>query len=271
MKHYQYFNLSTKTLAILTMLDSIKASEPKNNAHLQLDKQVNEEFIHSLEPKKPFPILYSHKSGWDRAYIGLLLGYNSGSAKLSSLERRTFPNGQSSNIAFKGSGVEFTIGWGKPFDKYYLGLEASSALYNSKGKASHTIVDGISNSSNTLITKARRNNTFGLAIRGGYIINQKVLLYGKLGVASTKFNLSTVNINSHDPNLNFAINPHKRLLGPLLAVGTEVQLNEHSLGRIEAAYIQYNRKNFLDTPDNSKVRFNPSSNEIKVGIVWLLK
>ncbi|MBL0941786.1 MAG: outer membrane beta-barrel protein [Alphaproteobacteria bacterium] len=272
MKHFQYFNLCSKTLAILTMLDSIKAAEPNNHAFLNPDKQVKDTPLSSLKLKNPSPILHSRKSAWDNAYIGLILGNTSGSTKHSSLERgNTFLNSQSSNLAFNGPEVEFAAGWGKTFDKYYLGLEAFYTLSNSKGKASQTVVDGITNSSNTLISTVRKKNTFGSAIRGGYTINRNGLVYGKLGVISTQFNIGITNRHTQDSSLNFAINSHPRLLGTLLAVGTEVQLTQRLLGRIEASHNQYNKKNFTDTPDNTKSRFNPYSNEIKVGLTWLLK
>jgi opacity protein-like surface antigen len=212
---------------------------------------------------------HSNQDVWNGPYAGLVLGYESGSAKIKSSESGVgFASSQSNTLAFKGPGAELVAGWGKVFNKYYLGLEGSATIYNSKGNMKNSSVDGYNSSTNTLHTRVSRNDSFGLVARGGYKVHEGMLVYVKAGAASTKFNLRTTNTNGGDPIENFSKNAHKRVTGVIGGLGTEVKLTDHLIGRIEASHIQYNKINLSgNASNNSKVRFKPQSNEIKAGII----
>jgi opacity protein-like surface antigen len=210
---------------------------------------------------------------WKGPYAGLSVGYESGNAKIFSTESGVgYSSSQKTNIAFKGPGAELVMGWGKPFNKYYLGLEASASIYNSEGNTKNSFLDGFAGSANVLSSRVSRNDSFGLVVRGGYKIHETVLLYLKAGAASTKFNLKTVNRNNTDPKEDFTKKSRRRVMGIVGGLGAEVKLTDHLLGRIEASHIQYSRINLSGSiSNNSKVRFKPQSNEIKVGIVMPIR
>lgn len=206
---------------------------------------------------------------WSGPYTGLVLGYESGSAKISTSGSGVgFLSPQSNTIAFKGPGIEFVGGWGKTFNKYYLGLEGSASIYSSKGSSNNSFVDGLANATNSLKTRVNKNNSFGLVLRGGYKINEKMLVYLKAGAASTKFNFRTTNTNAADPVANFSRKSRKRVTGVVSGIGTEFNLTDRLIGRIEATHIQYNKFSLSGNDTNiTRVKSKPQSNEIKAGVI----
>ncbi|MBL0942218.1 MAG: porin family protein [Alphaproteobacteria bacterium] len=210
---------------------------------------------------------------WNGPYTGLTLGYESGSAKIATSGAGVgFLSSQSNTIAFKGPGVDLVAGWAKTFNKYYLGLEASASIYSSQGSSNNSFVDGLANITNNLKTKITKNNSFGLVMRGGYKINEKMLLYVKAGAVSTKFNFKTTNSNTGDLNANFSRKSRKRVTGVVGGLGTEFTLTERLIGRLEATHIEYNKFSLSGNDAKiTRVRAKPQSNEIKAGIILPIK
>jgi opacity protein-like surface antigen len=210
---------------------------------------------------------------WNGPYLGLIAGYESGTANFHNLEGGdVFLKQQSIDGGFKGLGTGIVAGWNKTFGRYYLGLEASMSLHNSKGETIAPLIDGFTGIVTSAKTRVQRRNTFELAVRGGYKIHEKVLIYAKLGGAMSKFNLRTSHINPMDPNMNYKNTFNKHLPGINIGLGSEVQFNPYCIGRLEVSHLQYLRKNFGNASSHQfKTRFEPQSLELKAGIIIPLK
>jgi opacity protein-like surface antigen len=209
-----------------------------------------------------------HKN-WNGPYIGLGVGYNFGGGQLSFSEGApAVSNEQSGNIGFKGPSTEVIAGWGRTFDRYYLGIEASASLYNSQGKITNSGVDGFTGAITTLKTKISKQDAVGLVVRCGYEIFEKVLIYTKIGGISSKFKVRSAHTNTLDSTVNLSRNFNKRLTGFIMGLGTELKFSNRFIARFEASHTQYARKDLINDPiNNLKIHFKPQSLEIKAGII----
>lgn len=216
-----------------------------------------------------FNALVAKSHSYDGPYVGIMLGHEYGDAKFFSRSSQESPNEQSNNFLFKGFKEEFVAGWGKLFEKCYLGIEAFGSLSQAQGNAffSHDtiMIDG----KNTFRSTIDKKHSYGLTLQAGYQFYDKTLLYLKAGKIDTKFNLKIANANSGDPNENFSRTFHKNIAGFLLGTGAEIKVSEGFLARLEFCHINYDRKTLPPNNSGSFVNayFRPQSNEFKLGMI----
>lgn len=221
-------------------------------------------------------IVRCHAS-WDGAYLGLSLGYESGNAKVSNAElekplsKWAMANALYGDFSFKGAKGEAHIGYGKTIDNHYVGFEASSAIYQSQGKAVHRSQDGFSGATTKLSLKILKNDSCTASFKGGYKLDDKTLIYFKPGISSSKFSFTLANTNNRDPEVNFSAGRTKRFYGLALELGVEMRISERFLLRVGGSHTFYRRKFFTAQETQcGRVRFSPQATQIKTGIVMPL-
>lgn len=202
-----------------------------------------------------------------------MAGYESGAAKTTSSGIEIHSN----QLAFEGKGGELVFGYGKTFDKYYVGLETSFSFFDADGSAASKMTTTVRDETLTFKTKISKKDSAGLFVRVGYHPYADSLVYGKVGLVSSKFHFGVSNAYSEASPYDYDFEFKKRIKGISIGVGTEIKLFNGIFGRLEASHIQYDPKkfgfNFLGAPAWScpKVMYGTTlklhSNEIKLGII----
>lgn len=277
MKYYKAFFLNYSILALLCVSDrghceGIGAKYPfqlKGGAVSGPAPALNPLPVGPLEKpviEKNGPA-YDKGDAWDGPYVGLMFVYDFGTSKLTAPGNglNVYPR----SVGFQGPGAELLAGWGKTFNKYYLGLEVSASLFDSDGKNSVNALTGRPGERNVLKAKVAKKDSFGFAARIGYKVHEKALVYVKGGVASSKFDVNLASNFSLSPGSNNSRTIHKRFSGIAGGLGTEIKMTDRILGRFEASHTQYGRQNIgANLPDGAhNTHFKPKSSEIKLGIV----
>lgn len=202
-----------------------------------------------------------------------MAGYESGAAKTTYSGIETHSN----HLAFEGKGGELIFGYGKTFNKYYLGLETSFSFFDAEGKASSKTTTPLVGETLTFKSRIAKKDSAGLFIRIGYHPYENSLLYGKVGLVSSKFHFSVSNTYSEGSPYDYTFEFNRRIKGISTGVGTEIKLFNGIFGRLEASHIQYDAKrfgfNFLGTNTlccqevMCETSLKLQSNEIKLGII----
>jgi len=218
-----------------------------------------------LEPSNP---------SWGGSYAGVMAGYEVGAAKIIASGEPTYSN----NLGFEGKGAEFVFGYGKSFNKYYLGLETSFAAFNTHGKSTIQSDTPCRGELVLFSTKITKKDSVGFFVRTGYHPTDESLLYAKFGIVSSQFNFNLKNEYScHHSPYDYSFNYKKRLKGFSTGLGAEIKLTQVFLGRIEVSHIKYGEKLFgfnllgieeYNVPDDFwRTKLKLQSNEIKFGII----
>lgn len=202
-----------------------------------------------------------------------MAGYESGAAKTTYSGIETHSN----QLAFEGNGGEIVFGYGKTFNKYYLGLETSLSFFDADGTASSKMTTTLVGETLTFKSSIAKKDSAGIFVRFGYHPYENSLVYGKVGLVSSKFHFSVINAYSEGSPYDYAFEFKKRIKGISMGVGTEIKLFNGIFGRLEASHIQYDPKkfgfNFLGAPSLGcpHVMYGTilklQSNEIKLGII----
>ena len=182
---------------------------------------------------------------------GLLNGLNSISTSNQNGQTNLSP-GLMGPVAYGG------MGYGVQVERSYFGLEALFGYQALLNKTEYTQGSSIA----SLTTKT--GLSWIVAGRAGYYISPVSLLYGKIGVASTKINLSG---NGGDGT--FLYNGKKSISssGFLFGGGIEAAIDDQLSARIETYQTTYQPfKGISGTGTSGK--FHPRVQEMLVGVSW---
>ncbi|MFY8093919.1 MAG: outer membrane protein [Niveispirillum sp.] len=172
------------------------------------------------------------QSPFDGAYVGVFTGYSDTNASATS-------GTANANIDADAWLYGAYAGYGKTFDKLYLGAEAelgSASLSSNSGT-----VAGFA-------TKLDANESWGLSARAGYLVADDVLLYGRAGWQRTNYDV-TVGTGAN------RIKVGDNLDGYRLGGGLEYALTDNVLVRTEYNYVNYDDTNFRE-------------NQVRVGVAY---
>lgn len=188
-------------------------------------------------------------------YLTALAGQLAGSNTIASAAGPTKANLSSSLM---GISSYLGMGYGIQIERNYFGLEALMGYQTLLSKSEFTNVSGV--------TKVK--NTMGLnwlvAGRAGYYTSPASLLYGKIGVASSTFNMS-----GSGPDNTILYNANKQILrsGFLFGVGVEAAIDDQLSARIETNQTTYQPfKSY--SPTGITAKFHPRVQEMLIGISW---
>lgn len=183
-------------------------------------------------------------------FSGTYVGLHGGLAttKTDFKYSETVPNQdkESRDLGALGFGGGLHIGYGKQFvNNFYLGFEVDGNLYSSEAKDT---TNGTNPVSSTTI-KAQRTNSFGAAIKPGFVIGN-ALLYAKLGVESADFKYS---MNAEGNGQKFSKSANGRRLGFVPGLGISYNMSTHTMVGLEATYGMY-KKAHIDNFGNAAAR-----------------
>lgn len=172
------------------------------------------------------------QSPFDGAYVGVFTGYSDTNASAAS---------GTTNAKIDADAWLYGAyaGYGKTFDKLYLGAEAelgSASLSNNSGTVAG------------LATKLDANESWGLSARAGYLATNDLLVYGRAGWQRTNYDV-TVGTGAN------RIKVGDNLDGYRLGGGLEYAVTDNVLVRTEYNYVNYDDTNFRE-------------NQVRVGVAY---
>ena len=131
------------------------------------------------------------------------------------------------------------IGYGIERNRFYIGLEGE--LEDSNAGWNHERSPGGRDFS------VEKMNTWGISLRGGYVLNNGALLYGRLGRARTRFNTTWIK----GKNRLYDVDRDDTVTGTRLGVGAELPISDRVLVRLDYSYTGYNSYGFTTSHGNA--------------------
>ena len=182
-------------------------------------------------------------------FTGLYLGVGGGVASLynkldSSYDvydssNAKIPMSLNGNFAKHGLNANVLLGYGKILkDYYYLGSELFANYFNAKTKYSYYREQN----KESINGQIKNPYSFGIDIRGGYLILPRVMLYALLGTDYSKFAIKSNGSIKKKYNLwkgSVQDNFNKYRWGIMPGVGVEVSLCDHLSMRAQYTYTFY--------------------------------
>ncbi|MFV3127460.1 outer membrane protein [Niveispirillum sp. KHB5.9] len=172
------------------------------------------------------------QSPFDGAYVGVFTGYSDTNASAAS-------GAATADIDADAWLYGAYAGYGKTFDKLYLGAEAEV------GSAS---LSGNSGTVAGFATKLNANESWGLSVRAGYLATNDLLVYGRAGWQRTNYDV-TVGTGAT------RFKASDDLDGYRLGGGLEYAVTDNVLVRTEYNYVNYDNTNFRE-------------NQLRVGVAY---
>lgn len=180
------------------------------------------------------------RSPFDGAYVGAFAGYSDGDVDttVGSIADDTGIDG----FTFGGY-----TGYGKTFDKLYIGGEA---------EIGYTDLDG-SGTVGSLSASYETDWSYGLSARAGYLVTPTVLAYGRVGYQWTEFEGTATSAAT-------AVNFDRTFDGWRLGGGVEVAITDNLLSRVEYTYTDYDTYDL--TAGASVGGLEPSDHAVRIGL-----
>ena len=184
-------------------------------------------------------------------FAGPYAGVQVGHGALVSRNLGEREQSQSIDISRAGQGPLFGIfaGYGGAWRSFYAGLEAEADISR--------IDWNIEREPTGRIYSARRQLSFGGAARAGWLISNSALLYGRLGVAQTRFVIPYRTTNR-------SVRSEESRTGLRVGAGLEIGLGNRDRLRIDYTLTDY-RKYDVEYGENSD-RFDHDENVVRVGV-----
>lgn len=175
-------------------------------------------------------------------YLGAQGGYDSYHLDTTGI----FP-GFSGRADFGGTGGSFGLfaGYGKTFNNVYLGGELEGSLNSADAKLSDNVGDNFG---------VKSKNTFGAAIRAGFLLNPTTLLYGTVGAVRSKYDGTGQLTGS------------KSLTGTRLGLGAETAISAKVTARLGWSYTDYQDYKYAGGGINAKT--SPTESLFRLGLAY---
>ncbi|MDX1724567.1 MAG: outer membrane beta-barrel protein [Pseudomonas sp.] len=158
-----------------------------------------------------------------------------------------------------GFGEALFLGYGQQFQRWYLGIEAEAEQSQARWSFSKDKADARS-------TSLDKDDSYGLSLRGGYVVNNGSLLYLRAGRVRTRFD-SYYTINQQAA---LASDQDDRQDGNRLGIGADVPAGERLFLRMEYAYTDYDAYHVAYTNDDGPTseRFATEEGQFRLGLGW---
>ena len=196
---------------------------------------------------------------WPGFYGGAQLGHDTLNLRtLGGRDQGTDESEFSSSAASAG----LFAGYGFTWDRWYAGLEgeyeqSGASIFHSKSKPSSRTFE------------VDKNDSYGIALRGGYRLATGPLLYGRLGAVRTDFDTyATVNNRKA-----FAANEDNTQTGTRFGLGSDIPVSEHLFVRLDYSYTDYDDfdVSVIDSQDQQQTeRISPREDLFRIGLGWQL-
>lgn len=189
----------------------------------------------------------AYASPFNGPYVGLQGGYESFNIKGSGTGSGPLA-GDSAAINFGAEGLNGGLfaGYGKQFGKLYLGLEAEANVGSATSNNNITLTTG------TITANASHKYDFAASLRPGFMLNDTVLIYTRLGAVKSRFDANG--------------NNNKSLTGFRTGLGAEAIISSNVTARLDWAYTAY-QSDTLIYP-NGIVNLSPDSSTFRIGLAY---
>jgi outer membrane immunogenic protein len=200
------------------------------------------------------------------AYLGVQGGLATAKTNFKYSETAPDQDKESKDLGALGFGGGLHVGYGKQFvNNFYLGFEVDGNLYSSEAKETTNRTNPVTSST----IKAQRTNSFGAAIKPGFVVGN-ALLYAKLGVESANFKYS-MDAEGNGQKLSKAAKG--RRLGFVPGLGIAYNVTSHVMLGLEATYGMYkkaNIENFGDAAARNKSEFSSKTADVfaRISYKW---
>lgn len=160
-----------------------------------------------------------------------------------------------------GLGEVLFFGYGRQFGRWYLGIEAEGETSQADWAFSKSKPDARSSSLD-------KGDSYGLGLRGGYVVDNGSLLYLRAGRVKTRFD-SFYTINDL---VAAAGNRDDRQSGNRLGLGADMPAGERLFLRMEYVYSDYDayRVAYRDDDGATSERFAVEEGQLRLGLGWRL-
>lgn len=201
--------------------------------------------------------LSSTEAQWQGLYGGAQLGHDTlnlhtKGGRDTGIDVAEYSNSGASASLFAGYGLS----WGRWYTALEVDYENSNTdIYHRKSKL------------NSRTLEVKKDDSYGLAIRGGYQLATGPLLYGRVGAARTDFDVFTTVNNRTE----FADDNDHEQTGIRLGLGTDIPVSEHVFIRLDYTYTDYDsfNTNIIDSDDNPQSeRYSPREDLFHIGLGW---
>lgn len=158
-----------------------------------------------------------------------------------------------------GFGELLFAGYGRQFGRWYLGAEAEGEISQSEWSFAKSKDDARSSS-------LEKDDSYGLSLRGGYVVANGALLYLRAGRVKTRFD-SFYTVNDQLASAGKSLD---RQTGTRLGLGADVPTGERLFLRMEYAYTDYDAFAVPYGDDNGLTaeRFAPEEGQFRIGLGW---
>lgn len=153
------------------------------------------------------------------------------------------------------------VGYGRQFGRWYLGAEAEGETSQADWSFAKSKADARSSSLD-------KDDSYGLSLRGGYVVDNGSLLYLRAGRVETRFD-SFYTVNDQ---LVAAGSRDDRQSGSRFGVGADLPAGERLFLRMEYVYTDYDAYPvaYGDDEGTTSERFAPEEGQFRLGLGWRL-
>lgn len=190
---------------------------------------------------------------WRGFYVGGQLAH--GSSGFHNNGERGGSGTDQGEYADAGAGAGLFAGYGRTFNRWYLGIEAeadraTTNVYHRKDKSDSRTLD------------IGRDDSYGLSLRGGYKLAGGDLLYLRLGRVRTDFD-TYYTLNSEVQN---AVDKTTALDGTRYGIGTDIPAGKHLFVRMDYSHTDYD--DLVADLVTSVETFIPAESYFRLGLGW---
>jgi len=178
------------------------------------------------------------QSAFDGAYVGGYIGYKDGDAAATA-------GTTGRDVGYDGFDLGAYAGYGRTFDRFYLGGEVDLGYSDVDGEA--TV--------GSLAATAEQDFTYGISARAGFLLSPDILAYGRVGWGQTEFDVTAGSGSFSD-----------EVEGWRYGGGVEVALSNNLLTRVEYTYTDYDEFDF--TAGTTSVAVQPDDHAVRVGLAY---
>lgn len=209
----------------------------------------------SAYPLTPLPL----SELFDGLYGGAALGHGTLYSKTSG--SRGDGGSDVSPHGADGFGELLFVGYGRQFGRWYLGAEAEGETSQADWSFAKSKADARSSSLD-------KDDSYGLSLRGGYVVDNGSLLYLRAGRVETRFD-SFYTVNDQ---LVAAGSRDDRQSGSRFGVGADLPAGERLFLRMEYVYTDYDAYPVAYGADEGTTseRFAPEEGQFRLGLGWRL-
>lgn len=204
---------------------------------------------------------------------GISVGYEIGNCNHTLNNSNGYPTSGNQNISFKDFKEEIFLGFGKIFNKNYYAIEAFLSASHAKGNSMLSNESPFQNALDKYRINIKKENSYGIQLKTGYLVKDNFLLYLKLGILRSRFRIKIDSV--YTDILTFQKSTknryNKEATGVLFGGGPEIKIMDWVSGILEFCHNKYDNIKINNKRSQNKSKLKIDSSEIKLGLLFYIK